>query len=593
VGDKDSNNATKPEPLPPFNTELIRSFQFGDPDGKNDDLLQHSALLVRGAREFLAGNKSIVLGERGAGKSALFKLLAEGKFKFAESADKQLKPMIVAIDDEMHYLTVANAIEERFVDRAKKATGKYLFLWEIFLLATVIRHLCDAYPGDVEISTLGEDLGRVLGVAVDKKIGIGDFFGRFKYSVGTKIDQATGTITPSFSVEPTHGHAPEVRHVSDHEISQFRDRVRKFIRGKKRVVYVLVDRVDDFVTDQAYDEQRKNVQALVDCIQNYRYPELKLKIFLRADIFSKLNFERGIDKIAHQVVRLEWSADDMIAFIARRLFYNYLQLAIKLPSLGISMALLDVDPSTREQLFDLMRSRPNSMRQGLRTAGAMFLVACKVRWSKWRKKGYAARKTNSLDEALRRLVALIFPNRVAHMSVHCKREELPIAQFLATHFSLGGQGPNPRLVLLFLQCVFEEAAEYYSRNPDRKSVPANAMGEYELILNEHVLSGYRRTQELARQTLAGLNSAWTSRIQRIFSYFKQPVECEGLTLEALRVATRWEGDDEEFHRFVAFFSHVGLLENEHQGTGRQYGDRTYCLPVVVRMCHQPALRRGA
>lgn len=573
----------KTEPVPPFNTELLGNFQFGDPDGKNDDVLVHSALLVRGAREFLTGNKAIVLGERGAGKSALFKLVADGRFKFTEPGDKQLKHLVVAIDDEMHYLSVANAVEERFEDKAGKPAGKYMFLWEIFLLATVIRALRDTYPDDLETKTLHEEFATVLGVTIDKKLGLAEIFTRFKYSVGTKFEQS-GAVTPSFSVEPAKTDTQNRKYVTDHEIAQFRDRVRRAIRGKRRIVHVLVDRVDDFVTDQAYEEQKKNVQALVDCVQSYRYPELKLKVFLRADMFGKLNFERGMDKVAHQVVRLEWSSDDIVAFVGRRLLYNYLRLGVRLPQLNVGMALLDVDPTTREQFFDLVRASPTSFGQGLRTLAGMCVVAWKVQWRRWRKKGYEARKTNALDEAHKRLVTLIFPNRVAHLTMQCRREELPIAEFLSTHFTLGGQGPNPRLVMLFLQRVFEEAAEYYSRNPDKKSLPGNPVGEYELVLNDHVMAGYRRTQQLARQTLAGLSAVWTRKIERLFTLLRRPVDCEGMSLDDVRQATSWDADEDELRRFVAFFSHVGLLEEETRGSGRQYGERTYCLPIVLRMC---------
>jgi len=574
------------ETLTAFDTSLLSAFQFGDPDGKLDEVLTHSAMVVRGAREFLAGNKAIVLGERGAGKSALFKLLAEGTFKFAEPSDKQLKPLVVAIDNEMHYLAVANVVEERFEDKSKRAAGKYLFLWEIFLLATIIRSLVEAHSGDVEATTLETDFGDVLGIQADSKHGISDFFARFRFSVGTKFEQS-GAVTPTLSVEPVRV-GQDARRVTDHEIAQFRERVRKFIRAKKRVVYVLVDRVDDFVTDQAYEEQKKNVQALVDCIQNYRYPELKLKVFLRADIFAKLNFERGIDKIATQVVRLEWSSDDICEFVARRLLYNYHRVGVRLPNFNVSMALLDADPSTREKILQLFRSRPKSRIDSAKTIAEMLFLTVKVNWSNFRKKSYTARKTNSLDEAFRRFVTLVFPSRVAHMSVYCKREELSIQQFLATHFVLGGQGPNPRLVLLFLQSVFEDAAEYYARNPDRRAVPANGAGEYELLLNEHVLSGYRRTQELARRTLAALNSKWTKKVEKLFTVLKHPVHAESLSLAEIRQITKWDSDDDDFRRFVAFYTHVGLLEDETRGTGKQYGDRSYCLPIVLRTCERSA-----
>lgn len=570
------------EPLPPFQTNLLSSFLFGDPDGKHDDVLTHSALVVKGAREFLTGNKAIVLGERGAGKSALFKLIAEGTFKFSDSAEKQFKSLVVAIDNEVNYLAILKVVEERFTDSAAPTTGKYQFLWEIFLLASTIAVLSEEYKDDLELQTLESDFKEVLGVAPSRKGGLADLFSRYKLTVGTKFDQA-GSVTPTLSVEPVQK-TSEARAVTDHEVSQFRDRVRKFIRAKKRIVYILVDRVDDFVTDQAYDEQRRNIQALVDTVQHFRYPEMKLKLFLRADIFSKLNFERGVDKIAHQVVRLEWTHNDIAEFVARRLLYNYIRLNIKVPDLGMGMALLDVDPATRDQFLNLFRSQPKSFGQRLQSSVMLFGVALKVKWAQFTRKSYAARKTNSIDEVFKRLITLIFPSRVAHKTMHCKRDEMPVTHFLATHFSLGGAGPNPRLVLLFLQTIFEESANYYARNPDRKSIAPNLMGEYELLLNEHVLSGYRRTQDIARQTLAGLNGRWKRYVEQLFATLQVPVQCENLSLDDIRTSCKWDGDDEEFRRFIAFFAHVGLLEDETKGTGKQYGDRTYEMPIVLRTC---------
>ena len=56
----------------PFQTSKLSEFQFGDADAKSDELLIDCNQPIRGVREFLNGDKNIVLGERGVGKSALF-----------------------------------------------------------------------------------------------------------------------------------------------------------------------------------------------------------------------------------------------------------------------------------------------------------------------------------------------------------------------------------------------------------------------------------------------------------------------------------------------------------------------------------------
>ena len=340
--------------LEPFQTSKLAGFQFGDPDAKVDELLPNCPQAIRGVREFLGGSKNIVLGERGSGKSALFRLVTEGKYKFAESGDKTRKQLIVAIDEDLDYLTISNVVEGRFVDKTKRPHGKYRFLWEIYVLSRVIDRLADDFGLEKEIQTLKEDFSEILGMSKEKKFCLSDLLTSYKFTTGVKIDQV-GSISPTVSVEPAKDAQTQPVEVTDHQITLFRDRVRKAIRARRAVVYVLVDKIDDFVVELAYEEQRKSVQALLECTQAFRFPELKLKIFLRIDLFKRLDFEKGgYDKISPQVVRLEWTADDIFEFVARRLLYNYEQQAIKMPSWGVSTALLEVDPLIGEKVRELV-----------------------------------------------------------------------------------------------------------------------------------------------------------------------------------------------------------------------------------------------
>lgn len=125
--------------------------------------------------------------------------------------------------------------------------------------------------------------------------------------MGGKVNQY-GSVTPTVSIEPATVGA-QLREVTDHEVSQLRERLRKQLRARNTVAVIMVDRVDDFVVGMAYDEQLKNIQALVDCIKNFRLPEMKLKVFLRTDLFKRISFAHGgYDKLATQIVQLDWTS---------------------------------------------------------------------------------------------------------------------------------------------------------------------------------------------------------------------------------------------------------------------------------------------
>jgi hypothetical protein len=580
----------------PFQTSKLFEFQFGDPDAKVDDLLLTCPQTIRGVKEFLGGAKNIVLGERGAGKSALFRLVSEGKYKFSTEhtdKDKPRKQLIVSIDEDLDYITISNVIESRFVDKAKRPHGKYLFLWEIYVLSRVIERLADEFGYSEEIQALHDDFSEILGIPKKNKFRLVDFLTTYKVSTGVKIDHA-GSISPTLSVEPAKDAHSNGLEVTDHQITLFRSRVRKAIRAKRAVVYVLVDKIDDFLVDLAYQEQKKSVQALLECTQLFRLPELKLKIFLRIDLFKRLDFEKGgYDKISPQVVRLEWTSDDIYAFVARRLLFNYERLQVKTPRWGISPEMLDLDPSFEEQARDLVANRPTNIAGLMKMIGGAFVLISQVKWSQFRRKSHSERKTNSLDAIFSKVVNFVFPSRVLHLTSNCKQEEILFKSFLAEHFKLGGDCPNPRLVLLFLNNTLDEAVAYYERNPDPacKFLKANEMDEYELILKEHISRGYRKLQVTARETVNQLSLQWRPQISRLFAGVGVPKECTGLTIDRLKTLTSWDDDAESFQRFVAFYTHLGLLVPENEEA--LFENRVFSLPLVMRICPIQSVRQLA
>jgi hypothetical protein len=424
----------------------------------------------------------------------------------------------------------------------------------------------------------------VLGIPREKKFRIGDLLTNYKISTGLKVDQ-TGAFTPTLSIEPTKDAASPSAEITDHQIASFRDRVRKSIRARRAVVIVMIDKIDDFVVDLEYQEQKKSVQALLECTQALRFPELKLKIFLRADLYRRLDFEKGgYDKVSPQVVRLEWRAEDICGFVARRLLFNYERLGIRTPDWGISIEMLDIDPGLKEQARELFANKPANLGARLRALGKALSLGARMQWSLLRKASHSERKTNFLDEAFLKVITFIFPSKAPHYTTNCKRADMALNEFLATHFLLGGSTPNPRLVLMFLNYVFEEAREYYSRNPDPacREVLANEIGEHEVILKEHFLRGYRRLQQTARETVTQLNMNWRSAVARLFDGLPNPRDCTNLDVELLKSLTDWSGTEDELRKFIAFFTHVGLLVPDNESA--RFELRTFSMPLVMRIC---------
>jgi hypothetical protein len=156
-----------------------------------------------------------------------------------------------------------------------------------------------------------------------------------------------------------------------------------------------------------------------------------------------------------------------------------------------------------------------------------------------------------------------------------------LRDFISDNFRLGGAGPNPRLVIMFLKYTIEECAAYYEKNPDPacREISANEVDEYEVVLNEHVDRGYRRLQSTTRDTVVQLDSGWRADITRLLQGITPPKDCSGLSVKRIKELAQWAGTEEDLRRFVAFYSHVGALQHllaparptnlPAQGAGRQ------------------------
>jgi hypothetical protein len=576
----------KLENLPDFDTNILSEFTFGDPEAKSDEILVDCFQDIEGVRTFLGGTKNIVLGERGSGKSALFKLIANKKLQFRiKGNEKHRKLLIVPIDDDLEYLTIANTVENRFSDQTKRPYGKHRYLWEIYILGRIIDQLNTAYKDEDEITKLNGEFGEIMGITNVKPFRLKDLFTSYKITLGGKFESDPATtalsVTPTVSLEKNN--KDEIKYVTDREINKLKERLIAELNKKNLTAIVLVDRIDDFVVGFEYEEQIKHIQALVDCLNDFRIPEIKLKIFLRTDLFKRLNFEHGgFDKISHQITSLEWTKEDICEFVARRLIFNFNKYKIKVPINNINIKLLEIDPNIAQQLNNVIRVDAGSLMAVARLYYVYLRLRINLLRAKYSKHHYRARHTDLIQSVIIKFVTFIFPSKVDHYNNSCIRERISIEDFLSTHFKLGGNNPNPRLVLLFLINTLNRAIHYYARNPDKKNIPVNPLNEYELILRDHIDYGYRKLQENTRRTVAELNADYKNYIERLFSKIDKPLNCCALTPSHIRTLIDSNLTDDEFHMFIAFFSHIGLFVPDNPTS--VFGKRTYSFPIVMRIC---------
>ena len=307
-----------------FQISNLSSFDFGAPDGKDDPLLEACALTITPIAEFLEENKSIVVGERGTGKTALFRLLSDGKLKFRTT--EKYTQIYVAIDEELGYKTLREHVASQVQDSTKSTDTPHRIVWELYLMSRCIESLTRTYSDNGRFNDLRDRFYKTIGWTQNQRTGLLDFLMNTKKTIGVKLEGGhLGYIIPNFytSVEPAKTIA-----VSDSpqllDTPALKSELNAFLKGTKTVVYLLVDKLDEFVSGEDYDTQKEILQALVHCWRDYQsYPHMKLKLFFRRDLYERLDFSAiGHDKIDPKKVELKWTAEDIRQFMALRIFHN-------------------------------------------------------------------------------------------------------------------------------------------------------------------------------------------------------------------------------------------------------------------------------
>ena len=117
----------------------LHSFNFGDIEANNDELLFHSVCKTSSIIDFLTGKKNIVLGEKGTGKTALFRLLKEEKIGLQNNHG--YKNLIIPIDDNFQYKNLKGKILKLIQTDSEEDVFKYQIVWELFLFFKITQRL--------------------------------------------------------------------------------------------------------------------------------------------------------------------------------------------------------------------------------------------------------------------------------------------------------------------------------------------------------------------------------------------------------------------------------------------------------------------
>jgi hypothetical protein len=278
----------------------LAELRFGAEEAERDNLLDAS-FVRRHSLDQILGQRSIVIGDRGSGKSAIFRKLAEeqsvGTLPVANSGD--LLHRIVDILDEDAW---------RDADALRAA-------WLVVIAATVTSTI----PGEAPkaLRRNATDLRAALGLPTEPPA-------RIKRAIRAAARLLGGT-TLKFGVGPATFEAKLPAGVrpsgSFLDVDSLLKETDQLLDQTGRRVVVLLDRIDETFK---YNRGRQEavVQALL--LAEARVSQLdniELVVFLRTDLFELYDIQEKT-KLVSRSLALEWSEEDWLRVLIRRVFAN-------------------------------------------------------------------------------------------------------------------------------------------------------------------------------------------------------------------------------------------------------------------------------
>ncbi len=394
--------------------------------------------------------------------------------------------------------------------------------------------------------------------------------------MGIKLDSNLPNIVDLYTSLEPNSEAASGKDVTAISITAHLRFVAKLLSDRKINLFVLLDRLDDFVVQDNYETQRALLQQLLACQSDLRSKlgqgRLRIVTFLRTDLFARIDQQPlGPDKIAQRSLEIKWTAGDINRFVAKRMAINLLK-ALRRSELHLSI------DKNRYWINRAEIGRLEEVSNDLANFNLMSLTHWKsLIWRlklMWKIESGAARITSFDDLFSESVICSLMPRRVQHLTLKGELQEIDLFDYLSTHFQLGFGQSTPRAMLLYLSEVLMVAKEYYANNPDIV-VSRTPIGTYNLFSRESLLVAYQRFQDRMWDIQIHVAGAYRPLIIQLAGFRRK----EGFGFKEF--AGSCGAPEDDARQFLGFCTHAGIVHCTNPRV--RPIDRAFRVPLVYQV----------
>ncbi|AFO56288.1 MULTISPECIES: P-loop ATPase, Sll1717 family [unclassified Natrinema] len=291
----------------PSRDDILNDIDFGSVNAESEEELAKRFVQTQGFSRISDDDKLIILGPKGSGKSAIFRLFTDYTEKAREILGDDF-PTNAHIVKALGGDDVKSVDDRSIREIQQQDDFSYERFWRIYI-------------GLKTASKLGE-----RGYASDGELG--DVLQAFDEQPDWRIipvlktfwEKVAGGSPPS---EISYGKFTiEFNNDGSLDIGRLLEEEQKLLEENDEEVWLMLDRIDE-LRGKEPDERKKLLEALFRTQINFmgRFDNIRLKIFLRTDIWSELNFTNK-SHLVDKRIRLEWNDTQLLRMINKRMLQS-------------------------------------------------------------------------------------------------------------------------------------------------------------------------------------------------------------------------------------------------------------------------------
>ena len=278
---------------------------FGKDRAQEDENLQHYFVKTRQYDEIKRGDKELVLGRKGAGKSALFSILA----REAQESSNTI-PVKISFDGE-DFVYIENWLNSHNFSEPLNDDFKYSLAWKNFILDEIIYSSIPyiEYFDDALKSKLIQD--GVLNDSSWKRFATA-IFNVFK---GGKLQNSFSEVELDFS---------SLTSLSSQDKEKIKEGLTNLI--KNNTFSIVIDNLDEPWKNN--DNMNSWLRGLIFSVRQLKreYKNLKIIAFLRTDIYEIISKGSDLFDSKSEITTISWDDNNYFSLkqlVAARIAYYF------------------------------------------------------------------------------------------------------------------------------------------------------------------------------------------------------------------------------------------------------------------------------